>query len=164
MFKSLPTMLIVRKVLAVSVGIIAIAWPRVTVLALVILLALYAWWMWASGRSANGRRLRAGDGVGGIEEDLLQRTGQVRVPHQGRGSRHRAVVQADRDHAADVCLTGQPDYLGPSLYDCGGPGQDRDWRVRGPGQCQRHVQRVPQRLIAELKVWAHGAYRRDQAS
>ena len=42
MFKSTSTQLIVLGVLAVIVGIIAIAWPGVTVLALVILFAVYA--------------------------------------------------------------------------------------------------------------------------
>ena len=42
MFKSLSTSLITRGILAVIVGIIALAWPSVTVLALVILFAVYA--------------------------------------------------------------------------------------------------------------------------
>jgi uncharacterized membrane protein HdeD (DUF308 family) len=42
MFKSWSSSVIVRGVLAVIVGIIAIAWPGVTVLALVILFAVYA--------------------------------------------------------------------------------------------------------------------------
>ena len=42
MFKSLSTSLIVRGILAVAVGIIALAWPSVTVLALVIVFAVYA--------------------------------------------------------------------------------------------------------------------------
>ncbi len=42
MFKSLSTSLIVRGVLALAVGVIALAWPSVTVLALVILFAVYA--------------------------------------------------------------------------------------------------------------------------
>src|SRR6201996_7103858 len=45
MFKSLSslsTSLIARGLLAVAVGIIALAWPQVTVLALVILFAVYA--------------------------------------------------------------------------------------------------------------------------
>ena len=42
MFKSLSTSLIWRGILAVVVGIIALAWPSVTVLALVILFAVYA--------------------------------------------------------------------------------------------------------------------------
>jgi uncharacterized membrane protein HdeD (DUF308 family) len=42
MFKSMSTSLILRGALAVIVGIIAIAWPGVTVLALVFLFAVYA--------------------------------------------------------------------------------------------------------------------------
>jgi uncharacterized membrane protein HdeD (DUF308 family) len=42
MFKSWTSSLIVRGILAVIVGIVAIAWPGVTVLALVILFAIYA--------------------------------------------------------------------------------------------------------------------------
>ena len=42
MFKSLSTSLIVRGILALAVGIIALAWPQVTVLALVIMFAIYA--------------------------------------------------------------------------------------------------------------------------
>src|ERR1700754_842846 len=42
MFKSMSTSLIGRGILAVIVGIIAIAWPGVTILALVILFAVYA--------------------------------------------------------------------------------------------------------------------------
>jgi uncharacterized membrane protein HdeD (DUF308 family) len=42
MLKSLSTSLIVRGVLALAVGVIALAWPGVTVLVLVILFAVYA--------------------------------------------------------------------------------------------------------------------------
>jgi uncharacterized membrane protein HdeD (DUF308 family) len=42
MLKSLSTSLIVRGILAVTVGIMALAWPGVIVLALVILFAVYA--------------------------------------------------------------------------------------------------------------------------
>jgi len=42
MIKSLSTSLIVRGVLALAVGTMALAWPKVTVLALVILFAVYA--------------------------------------------------------------------------------------------------------------------------
>ena len=42
MLKSLSTSLIARGLLAVIIGIIALAWPSVTVLALVILFAVYA--------------------------------------------------------------------------------------------------------------------------
>jgi uncharacterized membrane protein HdeD (DUF308 family) len=42
MLKNASTSLIVRGVLALIVGVIAIAWPNVTILALVILFAIYA--------------------------------------------------------------------------------------------------------------------------
>ncbi len=42
MFKSLSASLITRGILAVIIGVIALAWPSVTVLALVILFAVYA--------------------------------------------------------------------------------------------------------------------------
>jgi len=42
MFKSLSTSLIAQGILALAVGVIALAWPSVTVLALVILFAVYA--------------------------------------------------------------------------------------------------------------------------
>src|ERR1700733_15409899 len=42
MFKSTSTSLILLGILAVIVGVIAIAWPDVTILALVILFAIYA--------------------------------------------------------------------------------------------------------------------------
>ena len=42
MLKSLSTSMIVRGVLAVAIGIMALAWPGVTVLALVFLFAVYA--------------------------------------------------------------------------------------------------------------------------
>src|SRR6516162_4139967 len=50
MFKSLSTSLIARGILALAVGVIALAWPSVTVLALVILFAIYAFM--ASGLQA----------------------------------------------------------------------------------------------------------------
>jgi uncharacterized membrane protein HdeD (DUF308 family) len=42
MWRSLPASLILRGILAIAVGLVAIAWPGVTVLALVILFAVYA--------------------------------------------------------------------------------------------------------------------------
>jgi uncharacterized membrane protein HdeD (DUF308 family) len=50
MFKSLSTSLIWRGILALAVGVIALAWPSVTVLALVIVFAIYAFM--ASGMEA----------------------------------------------------------------------------------------------------------------
>jgi uncharacterized membrane protein HdeD (DUF308 family) len=42
MFKSVSTSMILRGILAIAVGITALAWPGITVLALVILFAVYA--------------------------------------------------------------------------------------------------------------------------
>src|SRR5208282_228027 len=42
MFKSLSTPMILRGIFAIAVGIMALAWPGITVLALVILFAVYA--------------------------------------------------------------------------------------------------------------------------
>src|SRR5579859_5896860 len=42
MFKSLSASLVLRGILAIAVGITALAWPQVTVLALVIVFAVYA--------------------------------------------------------------------------------------------------------------------------
>ena len=50
MFKSPSTSLLVRGIVAIAVGITALAWPQVTVLALVILFAVYAFM--ASGLEA----------------------------------------------------------------------------------------------------------------
>ena len=50
MFKSLSTSLILRGILAIAVGVMALAWPKVTVLALVIVFAVYAFM--ASGLEA----------------------------------------------------------------------------------------------------------------
>ena len=51
MFKSTSTSMILLGILAVIVGIIAIAWPNVTILALVILFAVYAFM--AAGMAAT---------------------------------------------------------------------------------------------------------------
>jgi hypothetical protein len=53
MLKSLGTSLIACGILAVAVGIVALAWPSVTVLALVILFAVYAFI--AAGAAGRGR-------------------------------------------------------------------------------------------------------------
>jgi uncharacterized membrane protein HdeD (DUF308 family) len=52
MVKSLSTSLILRGLLAVAVGVVALAWPGVTVLALVILFAVYAF-MAAAGEAVR---------------------------------------------------------------------------------------------------------------
>ena len=57
MFKSTSISLILLGILAVAVGIIAIAWPGVTILALVILFAIYAFMdAWLQAMRAFGSR------------------------------------------------------------------------------------------------------------
>lgn len=56
MFKSWSTSLILRGVLAVIVGIAAVAWPGVTILALVILFAVYAFMDAEAVRAFSSRR------------------------------------------------------------------------------------------------------------
>ena len=64
MLKSLSTYLILRGVLAVIVGLIAVAWPGVTVYALVVVFAVYAFLdaILQAGRAFSG--VRAGAVVG----------------------------------------------------------------------------------------------------
>jgi uncharacterized membrane protein HdeD (DUF308 family) len=64
MVKSLSTSLILRGLLAVAVGVVALAWPGVTVLALVILFAVYAF-MAAAGEAVRAfSSAKAGPVVG----------------------------------------------------------------------------------------------------
>jgi Short repeat of unknown function (DUF308) len=56
MFKSVSNSLILRGALALIVGIIALAWPNVTILALVILFAVYAFIDPGAWRSAGPAR------------------------------------------------------------------------------------------------------------
>ena len=63
MLKSLSTSLIARGILAVIIGIIALAWPSVTVLALVILFAVYAF-IAAGLQAARGCSRTAGPVIG----------------------------------------------------------------------------------------------------
>ena len=67
MFKSLSTSLIMRGVLAVIVGITAIAWPGVTILALVILFAVYAF----MNAGLEGARAFSSRGAGPVIGRLL---------------------------------------------------------------------------------------------
>src|SRR6266496_3788890 len=88
MFKSTSTSLILRGVLAIIVGIIALAWPSVTILALVTLFAIYAF------IDAGVQQRQSGAG---------RRTPAARADRpRGRGSRpglaraHRAFARAGR--------------------------------------------------------------------
>ena len=65
--KSLSTPLIARGVLAIIVGIIAIAWPGVTILALVILFAVYAF----LDAGLEGARAFSSGGAGPVFGHLL---------------------------------------------------------------------------------------------
>jgi uncharacterized membrane protein HdeD (DUF308 family) len=66
-FKSMSTSMIVTGVLAVIAGIIALAWPSVTVLALVILFAVYAF----SDSAVQGMRAFSGGSAGPVIGHLL---------------------------------------------------------------------------------------------
>ena len=96
MFKSLSTSLVLRGILAVAVGIMALAWPQVTVLALVILFAVYAFIaagleaMRAFSSPAAGDRVRApAPRTGGS-------CGRSGCPDLARA--HRSRARADRRH------------------------------------------------------------------
>jgi uncharacterized membrane protein HdeD (DUF308 family) len=67
MFKSISTSMIVTGVLAVIAGIIALAWPSVTVLALVILFAVYAF----SDSVVQGMRAFSSGAAGPVIGHLL---------------------------------------------------------------------------------------------
>jgi uncharacterized membrane protein HdeD (DUF308 family) len=64
MFKSLSSSLIARGILALVVGVIALAWPSVTVLALVILFAVYAFMASAMEAARGFSSRRAGPVIG----------------------------------------------------------------------------------------------------
>src|SRR5271154_1157934 len=67
MFKSSSTSMIVVGALAIIAGIVALAWPGVTVLVLVILFAVYAF----SDAFAQGARAFSSDGFGPVLGHLL---------------------------------------------------------------------------------------------
>jgi uncharacterized membrane protein HdeD (DUF308 family) len=67
MFKSTSTSMIVVGVLAIVAGILALAWPGVTVLVLVILFAVYAF----SAAITQGTRAFSSDGFGPVLGHLL---------------------------------------------------------------------------------------------
>jgi uncharacterized membrane protein HdeD (DUF308 family) len=67
MFKSWSNALIARGILALIVGIIAIAWPGVTILALVILFAVYCF----MDAVIEASRAFGGDGAGSVIGHLL---------------------------------------------------------------------------------------------
>jgi [ribosomal protein S5]-alanine N-acetyltransferase len=53
-----------------------------------------------------------GDAVGGVEQDLLERAGQVAVPQQGGGGGQRVAGDADPGHVTGAGRAGEPDHAG----------------------------------------------------
>ena len=82
MLKSLSTSLIVRGILALAVGIMALAWPGVTVLALVILFAVYAF-IAAGFRAGEPAGTRALFFLGGLASVAF---GVALFAHPGMGA------------------------------------------------------------------------------
>src|ERR1700693_5105740 len=67
MFKSTSTSLILLGVLAIIAGIVALAWPGITILALVVMFAVYAF----SDAVLQGTRAFRGGGAGPVIGHLL---------------------------------------------------------------------------------------------
>src|ERR1700758_1303159 len=121
MLKSASTSLILLGILAIIIGIFAIAWPGVTILALVILFAVYAF-MLAGLQGARAFTSRAGPGASAARADRpggrggrsrVARAHRVRAGHRrgglGPGGRLRRVLRrvrqrGGRGHARAVHL------------------------------------------------------------
>src|ERR1700749_2072850 len=102
MFKSTSTSLILLGVLAVVVGIIAIAWPSVTILALVILFAIYAF-MDAGLQAARAFGSRsAGPVFGHLLLALISLAGGLGARRRCRRDLRRVRQRGDRGHARVV--------------------------------------------------------------
>jgi uncharacterized membrane protein HdeD (DUF308 family) len=117
MLKSLSTYLMTRGVLALIVGIIAVAWPGVTVYALVILFAVYAFIdaILQAARAFSG--LRAGAVVGRL---LLALVGVLELfaafgAGEAAGTRAWFVVAGLVSIAFGVVLAARPDAGAISL-------------------------------------------------
>src|ERR1700751_4107793 len=99
MFKSSSTSLILLGVLAVVVGIVAIAWPGVTVLALVILFAVYAFiaagLQAARAFSSRGAGVRSPAARADRPGGRRGRPGLARA-HRVRAGHHRGRLGAGR--------------------------------------------------------------------
>ena len=74
----------------------------------------------------------AGQAVGSIEQDLLERAGQVAVPYQGGGGGQRMAGDAYPGHVAGTRRAGEPDHAGRGPGDDGGAGQ----HASGPAGCR----------------------------
>src|SRR5580693_669166 len=98
MFKSTSTSLILLGILAVIVGIIAIAWPGVTILALVILFAIYAFM--AAG--LQGARAFSSRNAGPVFGHLLLGLIDLGAGRRLRRDLRRVPERGDGRHARDV--------------------------------------------------------------
>jgi AcrR family transcriptional regulator len=83
---------------------------------------------------------RRSNAVGGVEENLLERAGQVAVPHHGRRGRQRVIFETDQDHVVVDHGPRQPDQPGLAFGHDAGAGQHRGGPVRGRGEGQSHRQ------------------------
>src|SRR4029077_4468059 len=86
-----------------------------------------------------------GETVRGLEQQLLQRTGEGAAPDQGRRRGQRMMLKADADHAGGIHRPGWPDRRGPAARDGDRAGQDGGEPVRGGGEGQGQGQRAPER-------------------
>ena len=68
---------------------------------------------WSGGQFGGLRRGWRRQAVGGVEQHLLQRAGQVAVPDQGRRGGQGVLLEADPDHAAGIggAIAGRPGPL-----------------------------------------------------
>jgi predicted PurR-regulated permease PerM len=104
-----------------------------------------------SAASASGRQRRGVGGVGGVEQDLLQLTGQVAAPgHGGRGGQ-RGPVKAHPDHVIGGCGP-LPRISRLVARGAERTGEHRGQAIGGRRERQRHRHRMAQRRIGELKV------------
>ena len=145
MLKSPSTSLIVRGILALAVGAIALAWPGVTVLALVILFAVYAFiaagLQAARAFSSPGARPRPGSMPG-----RSRRGPRPRIPPAGRSPEHgggflRYVKTGSRRRTgwpAQARLSGsRDDGRGWSGLVWRGRDCGEDWLTRGNAHSNR---------------------------
>src|SRR5271170_6381735 len=87
-----------------------------------------------SASVGQGCRCWRGSAVGGVEQDLLERAGQVAVPDQGRRGGQRMAGDADPDHVTGARWLGQPDHAERDVGDGNRAGQDRGRPFGGGGE------------------------------
>ena len=102
-------------------------------------------------------RDRRSNAVGGVKENLLERAGQVAVPHHGRRGRQRVIFETDQDHVVVDHGPWQPDQPGLASGNDAGAGQHGGGPVRGRGEGQSHRQRMPHGGTGEFEARIHRA-------